>query len=53
MAITAFFVVGGAILFFAAEPFLHSMLRFAVFFGVSEYLFIDRIHEVATEAPLA
>ena len=51
VAITVFFVVGGAILFFAAEPFLHSMLRFAVFFGVSEYLFIQWVAPFLSEFP--
>jgi len=51
VAITLFFVVGGAILFFAAEPFLHSMLRFAVFFGVSEYLFIQWVAPFLSEFP--
>ncbi|MEK7799794.1 MAG: hypothetical protein AAB297_08200 [Acidobacteriota bacterium] len=51
MAITAFFFVGGAILFFAAEPFLHSMLRFAVYFGVSEYLFIQWVAPFLSEFP--
>jgi cation:H+ antiporter len=51
MAITFFFIVGGAILFFAAEPFLHSMLRFAVYFGVSEYLFIQWVAPFLSEFP--
>src|SRR3989338_5871684 len=51
MAIAFFFIVGGAILFFAAEPFLHSMLRFAVFFGVSEYLFIQWVAPFLSEFP--
>jgi cation:H+ antiporter len=51
MAIAFFFIVGGAILFFAAEPFLHSMLRFAVYFGVSEYLFIQWVAPFLSEFP--
>jgi cation:H+ antiporter len=51
VAITLFFVVGGAILFVAAEPFLHSMLRFAVYFGVSEYLFIQWVAPFLSEFP--
>lgn len=51
VAITCFFVVGGAILYVAAEPFLHSMLRFAVFFGVSEYLFIQWVAPFLSEFP--
>jgi cation:H+ antiporter len=51
IAITLFFVVGGAILMLAAEPFLHSMLRFAVYFGVSEYLFIQWVAPFLSEFP--
>jgi cation:H+ antiporter len=45
------FVAGGAILFVSAEPFLHSMLRFAVYFGVSEYLFIQWVAPFLSEFP--
>lgn len=51
IAIILFFVVGGAILMLAAEPFLHSMLRFAVYFGVSEYLFIQWVAPFLSEFP--
>ncbi len=49
--ILGLFVVGGAILFVSAEPFLHSMLRFAVYFGVSEYLFIQWVAPFLSEFP--
>lgn len=50
-AILALFIVGGVILYLAAEPFLHSMLRFAVYFGVSEYLFIQWVAPFLSEFP--
>ena len=50
-AILVFFLAGGAILYLAAEPFLHSMLRFAVYFGVSEYLFIQWVAPFLSEFP--
>jgi cation:H+ antiporter len=50
-AILTFFVAGGVILYLAAEPFLQSMLRFAVYFGVSEYLFIQWVAPFLSEFP--
>jgi cation:H+ antiporter len=50
-AIVAFFIGGGAILCLAAEPFLHSMLKFAVTLGVSEYLFIQWVSPFLSEFP--
>jgi cation:H+ antiporter len=49
--ILALFIGGGLILSWSAEPFLHSMLRFAVFFGVSEYLFIQWVAPFLSEFP--
>ena len=49
--ILAFFVVGGGILYVAAAPFLRSMLRFAVYLGVSEYLFIQWVAPFLSEFP--
>src|SRR3989441_9837883 len=51
LAITLLFAAGGLILYLAAEPFLHSMLRFAVYFGVSEYLFIQWVAPFLSEFP--
>jgi cation:H+ antiporter len=51
VVIAGLFIVGGAILFLAAEPFLHSMLRFAVAYGVSEYLFIQWVAPFLSEFP--
>ncbi|HEU4403281.1 MAG TPA: hypothetical protein VFT43_14385 [Candidatus Polarisedimenticolia bacterium] len=49
--ILGLFAAGGAILYLSAEPFLHSMLRFAVYFGVSEYLFIQWVAPFLSEFP--
>ena len=51
LAITLLFAGGGLLLYLAAEPFLHSMLRFAVYFGVSEYLFIQWVAPFLSEFP--
>jgi cation:H+ antiporter len=50
-AIVALFAGGGLILYLAAAPFLHSMLRFAVRLGVSEYLFIQWVAPFLSEFP--
>lgn len=49
--ILALFVVGGLILFFSAEPFLHAMLGWAVSLGVSQYLFIQWVAPFLSEFP--
>jgi cation:H+ antiporter len=49
--VLALFLGGGAILYFSAHPFLDSMLRFAVYFGVSEYLFIQWVAPFLSEFP--
>ncbi|HEX9427370.1 MAG TPA: hypothetical protein VGA64_06240 [Candidatus Polarisedimenticolia bacterium] len=49
--VIALFVAGGIILYLAAEPFLESMLRFAVYFGVSQYLFIQWVAPFLSEFP--
>jgi cation:H+ antiporter len=50
-AIGGLFLAGGLILFFSAEPFLHSMLRMALHFGVSQYLFIQWLAPFLSEFP--
>lgn len=49
--ILALFLGGGLLLYLSAEPFLRSMLRFAVYFGVSEYLFIQWVAPFLSEFP--
>src|SRR6185436_18918516 len=41
IAILAMFVVGGALLFSTAHPFLHSMLGLATLTGVSQFVFVQ------------
>jgi cation:H+ antiporter len=50
-AIIGLFVGGGTILFFAAGPFLNSMLRLALALGVSQYLFIQWLAPFLSEFP--
>jgi len=50
-AIVVLFAGGGMLLYVAAEPFLHSMLRFAARLGVSEYLFIQWVAPFLSEFP--
>src|SRR5437773_1937960 len=50
-AIVVLFAGGGLLLYVAAAPFLHSMLRFAVRLGVSEYLFIQWVAPFLSEFP--
>ena len=53
VAIAVFFVAGGSILGVSAKPFLQSMLRFAVFFGIPEYYFIQWVAPFLSEFPEA
>src|SRR6266705_1796227 len=50
-AIVVLFAGGGLLLYVAAAPFLHSMLRFAKRLGVSEYLFIQWVAPFLSEFP--
>ncbi len=45
------FAVGGGLLYVSAAPFLHGMLRLAVYLGVSEYLFIQWVAPFLSEFP--
>jgi len=49
--IVGLFVGGGLLLYFSAHPFLVSMLQFAVYFGFSEYLFIQWVAPFLSEFP--
>jgi cation:H+ antiporter len=49
--VLTFFLAGGAILYLSAAPFLRSMLRFAVYLGISEYLFIQWVAPFLSEFP--
>jgi cation:H+ antiporter len=49
--IMAFFVWGGAILYFAAHPFLNSMLALAVSAGISQFVFVQWVAPFLSEFP--
>ncbi len=49
--IVGLFLMGGIILFFAAEPFLESMLALALTLGVSEFVFVQWVAPFLSEFP--
>ena len=50
-AVGGLFVVGGAIIFLVAEPFLNSMLSLAVSLGISQFVFIQWVAPFISEFP--
>jgi cation:H+ antiporter len=50
-AIWGLFIIGGAILFFSAHPFLNSMLALATTFGVSTFVFVQWVAPFLSEFP--
>jgi cation:H+ antiporter len=51
IAIWTMFVVGGALLFISAHPFLNSMLALAATFGVSTFVFVQWVAPFLSEFP--
>ncbi len=51
IAITALFLVGGALLYFSAHPFLDSMLAIATSLGVSTFVFVQWVAPFLSEFP--
>jgi cation:H+ antiporter len=49
--IIGLFAAGGLILYFVAEPFLHSMLALAVSLGMSQYMFVQWVAPFLSEFP--
>lgn len=49
--ITSFFVLGGVILYFAAHPFLNSMLALALSAGISQFVFVQWVAPFLSEFP--
>lgn len=45
------FLTGGFLLLFLAEPFLHSMLAVALFFGMKEFYFVQWVAPFLSEFP--
>jgi cation:H+ antiporter len=50
-AIWGLFLIGGAILYFSAHPFLDSMLAMAMSLGVSEFVFVQWVAPFLSEFP--
>jgi cation:H+ antiporter len=50
-AVGGLFVVGGAVIFFVAEPFLASMMAIATSFGISQFVFIQWVAPFVSEFP--
>jgi cation:H+ antiporter len=51
LAILAIFVIGGALLYFAAHPFLNSMLAIAFSMNVSTFVFVQWVAPFLSEFP--
>jgi len=51
ISIILLFVVGGAILYFSAHPFLNSMLAIAASLGVSTFVFVQWVAPFLSEFP--
>jgi cation:H+ antiporter len=50
-AIAGLFIGGGAVLFFAAEPFLNTMAAMAMSLGISQFFLVQWISPLLTEFP--
>jgi len=50
-AVGGLFLVGGAIIFVVAEPFLNSMMSVAVSLGISQFVFIQWVAPFISEFP--
>jgi cation:H+ antiporter len=51
IAITGLFVVGGAMIYFTAHPFLDSLLAVAVSLGISQFVFVQWVAPFLSEFP--
>ena len=51
LAISALFIVGGALIYFSAEPFLASLLALATVAGMPEFVFVQWIAPLVSEFP--
>lgn len=49
--VAVFFLLGAAILYFSARPFLDSMLALAVTFGISQFVFVQWVAPFLSEFP--
>jgi cation:H+ antiporter len=51
LSIAALFLVGGALIYFSAEPFLASLLALATLAGVPDFVFVQWIAPLVSEFP--
>ena len=51
IGIAGLFVLGGVIIYFAAHPFLNSMLAIAVSMGISQFIFVQWVSPFLSEFP--
>lgn len=51
VSITVLFLLGGALIYFSAEPFLASLLALAILAGMPEFLFVQWIAPLVSEFP--
>jgi len=51
LAIAGLFLVGGALLYVAAQPFLDSMLGIAALLGISDFVFVQWVAPFLSEFP--
>jgi cation:H+ antiporter len=51
LAMGALFVIGAALLWLAANPFLHSMIGLAAVLGVSQFVFVQWVAPFLSELP--
>lgn len=51
ISVFGLFLFGGIILYFTAEPFLHSMLGLAAILGISDFVFVQWVAPFLSEFP--
>jgi cation:H+ antiporter len=51
LSIIGFFIIGAMLLYFAAHPFLNSMLALAVSMGISQFVFVQWVAPFLSEFP--
>jgi cation:H+ antiporter len=51
LAIVALFVVGGALIYLTAQPFLVSMIGMATMLGISQFVFVQWVAPLLSEFP--
>ncbi|MCX5712434.1 MAG: sodium:calcium antiporter, partial [Candidatus Omnitrophica bacterium] len=49
--ISFLFILGALLLYFSARPFLNSMLALAIYFGISQFVFVQWVAPFLSEFP--